>query len=104
MQSLASLMSVNNNDIAPLGDFDDDEDAEGEFHCVIINLPWFCFSYGLSLMQEHKWICFEFQVSVFPEGGCSVNTLCLMHSTCGQPDILSKKVLCISYNIWPNRS
>jgi hypothetical protein len=28
MQSLASLMSVNNNDIAPLGDFDDDEDVE----------------------------------------------------------------------------
>ena len=46
MQSLASLMSVNNNDIAPLGDFDDDEEAEGEFHCIIINLSWFCFSYG----------------------------------------------------------
>lgn len=30
MQSLASLMSVNNNDIAPLGDFDDDEDAEDD--------------------------------------------------------------------------
>ncbi|XP_069677156.1 EH domain-binding protein 1 isoform X2 [Periplaneta americana] len=28
MQSLASLMSVNNNDIAPLDDFDDDEDTE----------------------------------------------------------------------------
>lgn len=38
MQSLASLMSVNNSDIAPLGDFDD-EDAEGEFHYVIIDLP-----------------------------------------------------------------
>lgn len=32
MQSLASLMSVNNNDIAPLGDFDDDEDAEDYSH------------------------------------------------------------------------
>ena len=31
-------MSVNNNDIAPLGDFDDDEDAEGEFCCVKVNL------------------------------------------------------------------
>jgi hypothetical protein len=42
MQSLASLMSVNNNDIAPLGDFDDDdEDAEGEYCCVVINLVWF---------------------------------------------------------------
>ena len=39
MQSLASLMSVNNNDIAPLEDFDD-EDSEGKFHhCVLINLP-----------------------------------------------------------------
>ncbi|PNF35621.1 hypothetical protein B7P43_G01880 [Cryptotermes secundus] len=28
MQSLASLMSVNNNDIAPLDDFDEDEDVE----------------------------------------------------------------------------
>ena len=39
MQSLASLMSVNSNDIAPLGDFDDDEDTEGNCHCIIINLP-----------------------------------------------------------------
>jgi hypothetical protein len=46
MQSLASLMSVNNSDIAPLGDFDDDEDAEGELHCVIIDLPCFCSSFG----------------------------------------------------------
>jgi hypothetical protein len=37
MQSLASLMSVNNNDIAPLDDFDDDEDVEGKYNCVIIN-------------------------------------------------------------------
>lgn len=30
MQSMASLMSTNNNsDIAPLEDFDEDEDAEG---------------------------------------------------------------------------
>lgn len=34
MQSMASLMSHNNNsDIAPLDDFDDDDDADGE------NLP-----------------------------------------------------------------
>jgi hypothetical protein len=37
MQSLASLMSVNNNDIAPLDDFDDDEDGEGKYHCLTIN-------------------------------------------------------------------
>jgi hypothetical protein len=36
MQSLASLMSVNNNDIAPLDDFDDDEDGEGKYNCVMI--------------------------------------------------------------------
>lgn len=38
MQSLASLMSVNNNDIAPLDDFDDDDDdGEGKYNCVVIN-------------------------------------------------------------------
>jgi hypothetical protein len=37
MQSLASLMSVNNNDIAPLDDFDDDEDGEGEYNFVVNN-------------------------------------------------------------------
>lgn len=36
MQSLASLMSVNNNDIAPLDDFDDDEDNEGKHNCIVI--------------------------------------------------------------------
>jgi hypothetical protein len=46
MQSLASLMSVNNNDIAPLDDFDDDEDVEGKCNCVMIN--WFLSSLSLS--------------------------------------------------------
>lgn len=41
MQSLASLMSVNNNDIAPLDDFDEDEDVEGKCNCVMIN--WFLY-------------------------------------------------------------
>jgi hypothetical protein len=36
MQSLASLMSVNNNDIAPLDDFDDDEDAEGRYPFIYV--------------------------------------------------------------------
>lgn len=39
MQSMASLMSTNNNsDIAPLDDFDEDEDIEGNYISVDVTL------------------------------------------------------------------
>jgi hypothetical protein len=48
MQSLASLMSVNNNDIAPLDDFDDDEDVEGKCNRVVIKRFMLSLSFSAS--------------------------------------------------------